>query len=251
MDWIVELGAFIWLMYLCGHCMVAPVKSNCWLRLTRNVVLDAEMMTHGGDSTGHWRCPACFGKWTWGVCGCKRLIVIGESSTANGFKPGYRFAFTGVLKPATENKIAMMRSAKALSMIAGKKVNKEAILQAIAMANEEVNLKFSQGMREVKVYVAKRPEQWEIDATGARLTCEDPRLSIRSWGTRYLGVDVSDKSIQTIDEELFNDFLDVASGALDLEGMAFDGPVSRKLAWDVQQSVGFKRTRVLMAQLCG
>ena len=58
-------------------------------------------------------------------------------------------------------------------------------------------------------------------------------------------------TIPVIDMQELDVLLDISAAALDLDKMRIEGPANLQLRDEIQQSPGFQRTRVLMAQLCG
>ena len=124
-------------------------------------------------------------------------------------------------------------------------------MKVVAECNEEVHKKFSKGIKEVKAMAVKAIPQSDLDYWGIRLTCEDERLSVRAAGKRYLAINLKGVEVETIDSEEFDGLLTVATAAVDIDAIKPDGPAQRALQWEIQNSPGFLRTRVIMAQLCG
>ncbi len=177
------------------------------------------------------------------------MIALREADTARGFKAGYRFGFAGPLSPKTENKIAFLRTVTALRFLNGKAVTKKALLKCINIANSEVHQKFSQGMREVKAFTA-RLDRSELEYPACHPTCDDPRLSFNAPGKVYLGVNFSDKEINEMPEAQVVELLDIVGAGLNMEEHQPEGKALSWLKQEIMDSPGFKRTRVLMAQLC-
>jgi hypothetical protein len=152
-----------------------------------------------------------------------------------------------------ENKIAFLRGCTALRFIGKKAITKEVLLMAIQQANDEIHAKFSRGMREVRPYTSRIPSKLDMDYAGVRVVCEDTRLSLRAAGVVYLGLDLKDKlkEIGDMPMDELDELLDNAAAGLSVEAVVPNGPSERRIQWDIQQSPGFQRTRVLMAQLCG
>jgi hypothetical protein len=251
----VELGCFFWLLYSCFWCNIAPVGSNNWLRCTRDAVrADAEHDKWGdsyaGETTGHWRCGLCNEKWTWRQGGHRRLFVLGEASTSKGFAPGYRFGFAGALSAKTDNLIMFLKSVTALRFLDGKAVTKEALLQCIEKANNEVHKKFSAGMREVKA-VTSRIDRKKLADANCHATCEDPRLSLRSSGKVFLAIDFSTIQVEEWSEAEVVALLKIVAAGLNIEEHEPEGPAQWYLKQEILDSPGFKRPRVLMQQICG
>ena len=133
-DWVTELGgnnAFMWLMYGCASCMMYPVRSSDWYRVTRNVKTDEPGTTFEGKETGYWHCAACFDRWGWRKSGNTRLIVIGEADEDGGFIGEYELAYTGKPSQKLDNKIQFLKTAQVLTHIDGRdiKITKGILLE--------------------------------------------------------------------------------------------------------------------------
>ena len=249
-DWITELGgsnAFMWLLYGCTSCQQYPVRSSDWYRVTRNVRGDLLGGTNAGEDVGYWHCAACFTRWSWALCGAKRLLVIGEADEHNGFKEGYSFAYIGQTSAALENKIQFLRTANALTRLGDKMVTKDTLLEVIAACNESVIKKFSKGMKEVHEIKSKIVPQTELDYRAIHLTCEDRRLSMRRMGEPFLAVDVSKTEVHDIDMDMFDFLIDVSAAMLDVEATQPTGRATKALKRRVMSTEGFTLGRRVLA----
>ena len=252
-DWITELGgvhAFLWLFYGCAICMMYPLKACDWFRVQRNVRDDAEDCTMNGEDSGHWRCPVCFDRWTWGLHGRKRLVVIGEWDKRRGFyKDGYEFAFVGEIPQSLDNKIQFLKTLKILTILDGKEVNitKDTLLEVIDQCNAEVVKKFrkGKGMQEVREFTSATPTQEQLDSLNVHLFCEDMRLSMATGGHPFWAIDMNEykKEIEDIDLDKFEYLLDASAACLAIEDAPVTGDSQKRIRRQIQWSEAFDKGR--------
>ena len=79
----------------------------------------------------------------------------------------------------------------------------------------------------------------------------NPSNGLRSAGKVYLAVDFSAIQVEEMPEAQVVELLDIFSAGLNLEDHEPEGTANWYLKQEILKSAGFKRTRVLMAQVCG
>jgi len=177
------------------------------------------------------------------------LVVIGESDPRSGFKLGYEHAYIGHTTPPIENKIQFMRTAKALTVLDGRPISKETVLQVIEECNQSVHAVFRKGIAEAAVVSSTTVPQSKLDQLAVRLVCEDRRLSMQRMGDSYLALDMSQQQLAPIDINLFDFMLDVSASMLDLD-LNQASPQAKKLVHRIQESPGYVLARhVLRARM--
>jgi hypothetical protein len=251
MDWVVEIGgrhAFLWVMYGCSVCQHYPVRSNSWCRVTRNVKDDQLGDTSHGAEVGFWHCVRCFARWSWAGGGKLRLVVFGDADSRAGFKPGYGMAYIASVGPVTENKIQFLRSGKALTVLDGKPVSREMLLQVIEECNQQVHCVFSKGVAEAVSFCSKVVPQHQLDQLSVHLVCEDRRLSMQRMGVKYLALDMSKQQLAPIDSYLFDFMLDASAAMMDFD-LSTVSSQARKLAQRIYTSAGYGLARAALRAL--
>ena len=104
----------------------------------------------------------------------------------------------------------------------GKPITNESLMSAIQLINNQVGQKITKGVKELVTCTAERVEEWELDQTGARVFCEDPYLSIHTYGKEYKANDLKlcKRGVPVVDEGELNFVLGLAAGAMDIENAA-------------------------------
>jgi hypothetical protein len=253
-DWVVELGpeddAFLWIVYTCPDedCLVAPTRSNSWLRMQSDARDETEGMT--STANGHWRCNACFKKWGWRDGGSKRLVITGEATLGGGFKD-YEYAYLGDNSEKLNAKIHVLKIARILRMVNGVEMTKERLMKIISTMNDRIAAKFSKGVREVRRVQGKVPTAEEISWTGAHLVCEDRRLSLPSYGMDFQAIDLKlcNQSLAPIDVDEMHFYLDACAAGLDIENVRVKGDTHKEAKTSILGSLAFKETRTRLSQL--
>jgi hypothetical protein len=177
------------------------------------------------------------------------LVVIGEADSRSGFKPGYEHAYIGQTTPAIENNIQFLRTAQALTVLDGRPIRKQTVLQVIEECNKQVHAVFSEGIAEATVASSTIVPQSMLDQLAVRLVCEDRRLSMQRVGDSYLALDMSRQQLSPIDINMFDFMLDVSAAMLEFD-LTQASPQARKLMYRIQESDGYVLARrVLRARM--
>ena len=171
---------------------------------------------------------------------------MGVSSEKKGFEEGYRFSYIGKVSAVADSKMNFLRGMQVLTMLDGRAISKETLLEVIFLCNEAVTQKFQKGMREVEVFETKRVTQADLDYASVTLTCEDYRLSVQACGQKYMAINLGNREVDTIDSDELDDLLDIAAAAVDVEGSKPEGPAATRLKTNILDSDGFKRARNLL-----
>ena len=105
--------------------------------------------------------------------------------------------------------------------------------------------KFIRGVKEVVTCTSKSIDDWEMESSGARIVCEDPRLSIPCFGKEYKAINLKlcNRDVSVTEESELNFVLDLAAAAMDIENAQTKGPAERRIREKMLASEGFARAR--------
>jgi hypothetical protein len=138
-----------------------------------------------------------------------------------------------------------LRSGKALTVLDGKPVSRETLLQVIDECNQQVHCVFSKAVAEAVSVCSKVVPQHQLDQLSVHLVCEDRRLSMQRMGVKYLALDMSQQRLAPIDSDLFDFMLDASAAMMDFE-LTTLSPQARKLANQIHTSAGYGLARAAL-----
>ena len=250
-DFIYILSPWCALIYGCRHCMVVPLRGCSWWRTVRPSIELKEGLTEasGGGSNrpaAHWRCGNCLEEWTWGTQGDTRVFAIGGNGDDGEDFRDYIYAYIGVIPQSLENRISFIKGCVLMKQINGRTIDKGMLLTAIAELGDKLEARF-RGLEEVEVFTAKDPQTHDyFKASGAKILCEDSRLSLATPGQSFKGINLrkvkNPPVVLTPDEVEF--LVDTIAGTLDIESVVTKPRTqSCKLKWDILESQHFLRAR--------
>ena len=133
-----------------------------------------------------------------------------------------------------------------MKQINGRTIDKGMLLTAIAELGDKLEARF-RGLEEVEVFTAKDPQTHDyFKASGAKILCEDSRLSLATPGQSFKGINLrkvkNPPVVLTPDEVEF--LVDTIAGTLDIESVVTKPRTqSHKLKWDILESQHFLRAR--------
>ena len=106
-----------------------------------------------------------------------------------------------------------------LMTLAGRQLTTENYRIAIQIINDRMGRKFSKGVSEIVTCKSRVVDSWEVEETGARFVCEDPRLSMPCMGKEFQAIDLKrcNRDVPKIDADELHFVLDLAAAALDVE----------------------------------
>ena len=225
-DFIYVLSPWCTLFYGCDYCQIVPLRSCSWYRTVRAASELREGLTEasGGRShkpAAHWRCGNCLEEWTWRQ-GAKRVFAIGDvGDDGETDLKSCTYAYIGVIPQSLENRINFIKACVLLKQINGRTIDKEMLLRAIAEVNALIENRFKR-LEEAEVFTAKDPQEHDyFKWCGAKILCEDPRLSLASPGQSFKGVNLRrarNPPLELTPDEV--EFLvDTIAGALDIESV--------------------------------
>ena len=258
-DFVYILSPWCTLSYGCQRCLVVPLRSCSWWRTIRPMSTPAPGLTESSGGSGnrpkaHWRCGNCLEEWTWGEQGTTRVFAIGGNDDKGDTYSGYIYAYIGAIPQALENRIIFIKGCVLMKQINGRAVTKEVLLQAITELNTVLETRFKD-LKEVRVFTAADPMTHDyFRHSGAKILCEDPRLSLATPGQSYKGIDLrrvkNPPAVLTPDEVEF--LVDTIAGTLDVEAVVTKpGSSDRRIQWSIMESGHFKRARTTLDRLTG
>ena len=129
-----------------------------------------------------------------------------------------------------------------MEQISGRAIDKETLMAAIKELNDKLETRFK-GLEEVEVFTAKDPQTHDyFKWRGAKIFCEDSRLSLASPGQSFKGINLNtirDPPVElTLDEVEF--LVDTIAATLDIESVETrPKTATHKLKWDILESQHF------------
>jgi hypothetical protein len=243
LDWITPLGAFLWILFACGFCGLAPNMSNCWYRFAKPGYEEDSENYWGGEKFGYWRCACCGEHWTWGTG--KRLVIIGTHSKKYGFKD-YMLAHCDKTDDKQNNSINWLKGMKMMEALGDKTVTRENILCVINKLNVECDRKFTRGIEEVRQVESVNPYKQESRWTTSKLYCADERLSLRGAGYKFNAIDTNlyTDGLATLSKDSMDELLFTAASGLDVEEWNASTDAEKKFKREVLSHPAFLKGRV-------
>jgi hypothetical protein len=254
-DFVYELGAhdnpFLWVVYTCtdDKCLVAPTKSNNWLRCRRNQHDDTEDMETDGQKFGYWLCGVCIEPWAWRKGASKRLVILGEATEEKGFS-SYKYGYFGEQDNTIDAKVAFLQTARILKTVGDEPLTTKRLMDCIETINCSVEKKFAKGVKEVRMVQGREVSQADLDYRNIRLVCSHPSLSMVATGKAIQVIDLKlcDKTIEPLTKKEFNFYLDVCASALNIEDMWPKAPTHKVAKQSILESEGFALGRTFLAK---
>jgi hypothetical protein len=216
-DWVCELALNLAILYGCFACGVYPLQSSFWWRCNTTINPDGSM------KGGHWRCACCCERFTAGVGSTRRLLAMGTSEQ-------YSYFHIGDTSPLNEGKLRFLQMCQMVTVLDGKPVTKENLLECIAILNDRTQKRLS-SFKEVVTLTAKDPADFNV-----KIFCSDTRLYLKDPGQQFQALDLSSENIEVLDDKGQTAVLDFAFG---LTNWVEKWPAEqslRKVYWQLKES---------------
>jgi hypothetical protein len=242
-DWVTKLGPFCSVHYGCVKCDIYPLKSSGWYRLIKQTV-DVNQTGLSGDACGHWACGSCCARWSWGLGGHRRLMIIDGT-------PEPLYLFVGQLSSLQENTVKFLKAAEMLKLIGSKPVTKDIVMQTIMELNDEVQKKLMH-LKEVRSFVSTDPaaddRAWQF-----KVYCEHEALSLRCPGIQFHALDLKvrpEGPPPTASPEEIDFILDIISAAMNFEAVDVNSVEAGKATyWRLVQNTRIPQIRAHMSRM--
>ena len=217
-DWVCELAMNLCILFGCPACGVYPLQSSSWWRCNSTI-----NTVDGTVTGGHWRCAGCLKRYSAGLGETIRLLAFGDEQE-------YTYAYIGDTSTMVEAKVRFLQLVQMVTVLDGKAVTKETLLECIRVLNERTQKRLS-AFKEVVMLAAKDPTEF-----GVKIFCSDARLYLSAPGQRFQALDLKGVDIQKLDEESQNGLLDFAFGLTNWEAKWPSEPSLRKVFWNLKES---------------
>jgi hypothetical protein len=230
-DWVCELAINLTILYGCVECSVYPLQSSHWWRCNSKI--------NTGDGTvsgGHWRCAGCLVRYSGGDGSTRRLLAIGDEQE-------YHFFYIGSTSTIVEAKIRFLQLCQMVTVLDGKPVTKESLLECIRILNERTQRRLS-SFKEVVTLAAKDPAEMQV-----QIFCSDARLYLKAPGQRFKALDLKGETIEELDEVGQNSVLDFAFGLTNWQENWPSEPSLRKVFWALEVSKATADSRAALREI--
>ena len=216
-DWVSHIGPDVYLLYGCSRCHIYPLKSSDFLRTAKMSVKDTDSNIH--DAAGNeWRSPCCGAKWTWGVEGKFRLLVLGGNPESKKME-NHMYVYIGGNFPQTlENQIQFLKGCELLKTLGGRDITKNNILEVIHEVNCAAESRLST-LPEVEQIKVINPQELQNYEYHWRIVCQDRRLSCPHAGKqiRVINLKRADNMPDSISVEDLECLVALCASTLDIE----------------------------------
>jgi hypothetical protein len=229
-DWVCELALNLCILYGCCECGLYPLQSSFWWRCNSQI-----NAADGTVTGGHWRCAGCLKRFSSGVGATRRLLAIGDESQ-------YFYFYIGDTSTLVEAKLRFLQMCQMVTVLDGKPVTKETLLECIRILNERTQQRLS-SFKEVVTLAAKDPSEMNVE-----IFCSDARLYLSAVGQRFKALDLRGETIEVLDEEGQNGVLDFAFGLTNWEEKWPAEPSLRKVFWNLKASQATKDSRAALRE---
>jgi hypothetical protein len=125
---------------------------------------------------------------------------------AIGDEKEYFYFYIGSTSTLVEAKLRFLQMCQMVTVLDGKPVTKESLLECIRILNERTQRRLS-GFKEVVMLAAKDPAEKQV-----QIFCSDARLYLQNPGQRFKALDLKHETIEELDEVGQNSVLDFAFG---------------------------------------
>jgi hypothetical protein len=194
------------------------LQSSHWWRCNSKIHTE-----DGTVSGGHWRCAGCLARYSDGVGATRRLLAMGDEKE-------YHYFHIGSTSNIVEAKIRFLQLCQMVTVLDGKPVTKESLLECIRILNERTQRRLS-SFKEVVTLAAKDPAGMQVE-----IFCSDARLYLKAPGQRFKALDLNRETIEELDEEGQNSVLDFAFGLTNWKEKWPSEPSLRKVFWALKVS---------------
>jgi hypothetical protein len=234
-DWVTSIGPCSVLLYGCHECGIYPTRSSSWWRCATDTGSVGRT-----ETGGHWRCANCTTRWQWKTGGHLRLLVIGNSER-NG---DMWMAFIGSSYPSSEAKLNFLKAIRIFATLGDKTASLENVLDCLEILNQQSDTMLSR-CSQYKLFEAK-----DVSWTGAKVYCEDQRLSLNRSGTWFGALAMAgEKCIATPSPAEVDAIVDTLAAMLDVESGLATTPASKDAKWSILSSPTFGKTRSVLASI--
>jgi hypothetical protein len=217
-DWVCELAICLTILFGCVECSLYPLQSSHWWRCNGTI-----NTADGTVSGGHWRCAGCLARYSGGVAHTRRLLALGDDQE-------YQFFCIGSTSTIVEAKIRFLQLCQMVTVLDGKPVTMESLLECIRILNERTQRRLS-SFKEVVTLAAKDPAEMQV-----HIFCPDTRLYLARPGQRFKALALQGETIAELDEESQNSVLDFAFGLTNWQEKWPSEPSLRKVFWALKTS---------------